>query len=241
MGPRPRWSARLVAAYKKGMAHVLERLAVWNDPVARDGPAQMACDEALLAGATEPVLRIFRWAGPWVSLGYFVPWRHAAAIQPAWPVCRRWTGGGVVVHDGDFTFALTAPRTETWTRLRPEESYRVLHEAVAAALRAQGCAAILFDGAAKSETSCFARPVRYDVVEGGRKIAGGAQRRTKRGLLHQGSIHQMGNGADLAKTLAAALSTRTTTWDPPAGFEDEVRALVRGKYTRDDFLRREER
>jgi lipoate-protein ligase A len=35
---------------------------------------------------------------------------------------------------------------------------------------------------------CFQKPVHGDVVADGRKLAGGAQRRTKFGMLHQGSI-----------------------------------------------------
>ncbi|MEX1045363.1 MAG: hypothetical protein WEC73_04470 [Chthoniobacterales bacterium] len=222
------------------MARVFDRVSLWNDPFSRDGPSQMACDEVLLGHAEEPILRVFRWEGPWVSIGYFVPWREAAAGYPGWPVCRRWTGGGVVIHDNDFTFALTAPRSEAWARLRPEESYRVLHVAVAAALRGMGCEALLFDGAIKGEAACFAGPVRYDVVDGTRKVAGGAQRRNKSGLLHQGSIRQDGLGPEFGLALADALSSSTTTWSPPAGLEEEVAALAREKYARDEFLRREE-
>ena len=38
------------------------------------------------------------------------------------------------------------------------------------------------------DNECFAKPVRADVMIDGRKIAGAAQRRTRRGLLQQGSI-----------------------------------------------------
>jgi lipoate-protein ligase A len=240
MGPRPHWPRGRPAAYKNAMARVFESLSLWIDPVPRDGPSQMACDEVLLGHAGEPVLRVFRWAGPWISIGYFVPWREAATVAPGWPVCRRWTGGGVVVHDGDFTFTLTAPRAEAWSRLRPEESYRVLHVAVATALRGMGCAATLFDGAVRGEAACFAGPVRYDVVDGARKVAGGAQRRTKRGLLHQGSIRQDGLGPEFGSVLADVLSSSTTVWNPKTNFEEEVAALALGKYARDEFLRREE-
>jgi lipoate-protein ligase A len=221
------------------MAHMLERLSLWVDPVPRDGPTQMACDEALLALAGQPVLRVFRWIEPWISAGYFTRWTEAQAARPGWPVCRRWTGGGVVVHDGDFTFALVAPRSENWSRLRPDEGYRVLHMAVTEALRAAGIDADIFDGRASGSAECFAGPVRYDVVNGGEKIAGGAQRRTKRGLLHQGSIQGTGLGEEFAPILAAHLSGRSDRWDAPDGFEQSVSALLRDKYTREEFLRKE--
>jgi len=220
------------------MAQVFQRLSLWIDPVPRDGPAQMACDETLLAAAGEPVLRVFRWSEPWVSAGYFIPWQEARAARPELPCCRRWTGGGVVVHENDFTFALVAPRSEPWTRLRPGESYLALHVAVAEALRVGGHDAALFDGAPTGQTECFAGPVRHDVMSGSRKVAGGAQRRTRQGLLHQGSI-QAGLGPEFAAVLTATLSQEKSVWVPPDGFEDAVTRLTREKYAGKDFLCRE--
>ena len=218
------------------MAHVFEQLSLWIDPVPRDGPSQMACDEVLLQKSDGVVLRVFRWSEPWVSIGYFTPWHGAS--EAGRPVCRRWTGGGVVVHEEDFTFALTAPRSEGWARLRPEESYRVVHAALAGALCEAGHAATLFENAARGGAACFAGPVRHDVVDERGKIAGGAQRRTKRGLLHQGSVQAGALGPEFARTLAGALAAEKTTWTPPEDFEDAVSVLARGKYAREEFLRR---
>ena len=239
MGPRPHWPPDGLCVYKTAMSHVFDRLSLWIDPVPRDGPTQMACDEVLLGHARGPVLRVFRWTGPWVSVGYFIPWREAEATRPGWPVCRRWTGGGVVVHDGDFTFSVVAPRTEPWSVLRPDESYRLLHLALGSALHGAGCEAVLFEGAAQGAAACFAGPVRYDVVDGTRKVAGGAQRRTKRGLLHQGSVRQSGLEAGFGQRLAATLAAETEPWTPPENFEAETADLQTSKYGRDPFLRKE--
>jgi lipoyl(octanoyl) transferase len=238
-GPRPHWPLGGLCVYKAAMAHLFDRLSLWTDPTPRDGPAQMACDEALLAQACSPVLRVFCWTEPWVSIGYFVPWGAAEATRPGWPVCRRWTGGGVVVHDGDFTFSLVAPRSEPWSVLRPGESYRLLHLALESALQAAGCEAVLFEGPAQGAAACFAGPVRYDLVDGTRKVAGGAQRRTKRGLLHQGSVRQPGLEAGFGQLLAATLAAETEPWTPPEGFEAETKNLQTCKYGRDEFLRKE--
>lgn len=221
------------------MAPLFGNLALWTDTVARDGPEQMACDEWLLGHAEGPVLRVFRWAQPWVSAGCFVPWQLACAVRVDLPVCRRWTGGGVVVHENDFTFALVSPRDETWARSRPEESYRLLHTCLNDALGRCGLNASLAQGADAAGRDCFAAPVRHDIMEGGRKIAGGAQRRTKRGLLHQGSVQAACPEVDFARLLAETLAAEITTWSAPDRQEEEISALTRTKYASDKFLRKE--
>ena len=219
------------------MARIFPKLVVWVDPSPRHGPEQMACDEALLEVADAPVLRVFRWAAPWVSCGYFGSWQEATAARPDLPVCRRWTGGGVVVHDGDFTFSLVVPRRESWASMRPRDTYRTLHEAMAAALRLAGVDAALANKDEGPE-QCFAAPVRDDVLAGGRKVAGGAQRRTKQGLLHQGSIQNTEIGRDFPGLLAANLACETAAWRPPEELEETARNLVRTKYGSDEFMAR---
>lgn len=219
------------------MAPLFKRLLLWNDSTAREGPAQMACDEVLLEAATEPVLRVFRWTRPWVSAGYFVPWEAACLKRPDLPVCRRWTGGGLVVHDGDFTFSLAAPRKEPWARLRAQESYRHLHEVLTEALRQTNPDIALSGDTGAAGQDCFAGPVRHDVLLHGKKIAGGAQRRTKQGLLHQGTIQGTALDAGFPLRLAAALSGEVDEWRAPDGFEDRSARLTAEKYAREEFLR----
>lgn len=48
---------------------------------------------------------------------------------------------------------------------------------------------------------CMAGPTKYDVVVGGRKVAGAAQRKTKAGLLHQGTIALTRPDSDLLSAL----------------------------------------
>ena len=57
----------------------------------------------------------------------------------------------------------------------------------------------------KTSDVCFANPVRADVVVDGKKIAGAAQRRTRRGLLQQGSIRLENLPPDFAERFASAL------------------------------------
>jgi len=216
---------------------IFPSLGVWDDPVPRDGPEQMACDEILLRSAALPVLRVFRWSRPWISAGYFVSMDEAQALRPDLPVCRRWTGGGIVVHKGDFTFSLFVPKAERLASLRPSASYRRIHAALVEALQEVGCPAELAGDAAEAPRECFAAPVEHDVLAHGAKIAGGAQRRTRQGLLHQGSIQTgeplvRGFGTALARHLAVSVQE----WTPPEGFEEEVARLAEQKYAAEDFL-----
>ena len=61
-------------------------------------------------------------------------------------------------------------------------------------------------GRGYSRHLCFANPVSADVMIDSRKIAGAAQRRTRAGLLHQGSIQHVDLGNGLAERFASELS-----------------------------------
>src|SRR6185369_15523189 len=108
-------------------------------------------------------------------------------------LCRRPTGGGVVDHRDDWTYALVIPRGHPLEELRATNSYRAVHEALADALRAQDVAAETKTASTELEEDsngvCFQRAEIYDVVHApsGAKIAGAAQKRNKHGLLFQGS------------------------------------------------------
>ena len=200
----------------------------------------MACDEILLHETTTPLLRIFRWSRPWLSIGYFMKASAAAEVRTDLPFCRRWTGGGVVEHENDFTFALIVPRGEVWGAQRAAETYRSLHQALATALRQIGPPADLAEDASGSATQCFAGPVRHDILLHGRKIAGGAQRRSRHGLLHQGSLQVPDLPPDFPQIFAHTLSTRVEAWDNAnTDLSDRIDRLTREKYAHPDFLRRE--
>ena len=149
----------------------------------------MAIDEALLEQAAVPVLRFYGWRRPSLSFGYFGKFADVAAEMERRDVVRRWTGGGIVLHGEDLTYSLVTPSTDPASSHGPTAIYTALHLAIRDALRAEGNDAELASRAApKISDACFANPVRDDVMLLGRKIAGAAQRRTRGGFLHQGSI-----------------------------------------------------
>lgn len=171
---------------------IFERLKVWRDPVARSGPENMAIDEWLFRhDCGVPVLRLYEWAGDWVSLGYFQGLAEARGIFGETPdYVRRWTGGGIVDHRSDSTYTLVIPRCEALAGSRGSESYCAIHGAVAACLQKKGQACDLAcEDSGRESNACFEKPVQWDLLsnEGG-KLAGAGQRRGREGILHQGSV-----------------------------------------------------
>lgn len=210
---------------------MLEQLKLWMDPVAREGPEAMAVDEWLLENSTTPVLRVYSWKGAWGSLGYFGKLAEAKASLPDVQWVRRWTGGGLVDHRNDWTYTLAIPAKSAVSRMKGAESYRWIHSALATALQAEGIAASLSGGGEETGAAlCFHNPVSHDIVNpAGVKLAGAGQRRTQRGLLHQGSVAAscMADGSLLrARNLAGTLCDDFTPEEifiPPSWIEEKVK------------------
>jgi lipoate-protein ligase A len=216
---------------------LFERLELIDDPAPRNAALNMAIDEALLdslgGDALAPILRVYRWARPAVSFGCFDPWAEVRAMFPEREPVRRWTGGGIVEHGDDFTYSLLAPPDSPLTTLRAAESYRLIHAAAVRALQEVGIAAELEDAPTPNGASraCFVNPVRHDVMHQGRKIAGAAQRRTRRGLLHQGSLHlPLSRYVDITDALARCLAAQIQRRALQPGELAAAAALVDAKY-----------
>lgn len=187
---------------------MLRQLRLWQDLVPRPGPLNMALDEVLLRRVQEPWLRCYAWSEPSVSIGFSQDYERLAGQLPPFPVVRRWTGGGVVVHDGDWTYTLIVPRGHPFCDLRPVETYRLIHEALISALGEAGIADSELQPVSTSEGRgvCFVEPAQFDVVRGADKLAGAAQRRSKSGFLHQGSVQNVKLTPDFGSKFAAYLA-----------------------------------
>jgi lipoate-protein ligase A len=72
----------------------------------------------------------------------------------------------------------------------------------------------------------------------GRKVAGAAQRRTRRGLLQQGSIQRTRIDSDLAQRFAGTLSADSSRREITEKLLQRARELARQKYGADSWLRR---
>ena len=85
--------------------------------------------------------------------------------------------------------------------------------------------------------------MRFDIVANDRKLSGAAQRRTREGLLHQGSIllHDPARNPDLRRAFTVAFSTRLELAMNPADLTpaEAARAadLERDRYATDAWNR----
>ncbi len=208
-------SIDLACQARHGPRVTFDRLFLWRDPVPRPGPENMAVDDWLLETAGDPVLRIYEWQGDWVSLGYFAKIRDARGMMRNGEagLVRRATGGGIADHRVDRTYSLVVPRRQGLAELQRVLSYRVIHEALAQAMKAFGVAArLIAEDQEGDSAACFEQAVAWDIVDAaGRKLAGAGQRRTRRGLLHQGSVVLPGQPGGLFGAHAARLASKVET------------------------------
>ena len=201
--------------------------------------ANMAIDESLLRHARAPVLRLYGWEETCVSIGYF---QKASVVATGTSFVRRYTGGGLVEHGRDLTYTLVLPADHPLTAAGTLPSYRAIHEGVASALRAAGIDCRLATAQPKKDhASCFLKPVPADVLDSkGAKLAGAAQRRTKQGCLHQGSILLSGQiPPQLPKVLpdhlARALQTTWAAAERTREEEELAEKLFRDRYSTRDW------
>ncbi len=194
----------------------------------------MAADFLLLQRYPEPAHARFRhygWRAPAFTFGYgqkiaYVREQLATrAPDEQLDLTRRPTGGGVVDHRDDWTFALVIPRGHALYDARATESYRQIHAVLVEALREQNQPVVLKERCSvdpemecgspstPGPTVCFIRPELYDVLHAdtGAKVAGAAQKRTKHGLLFQGSIAKSILGAVDWDTFEESFTSRLAT------------------------------
>lgn len=139
----------------------------------------MALDEVITdevaAGRRAPTLRVWEWASPAVAIGRFQSLRNevdlVAARRHGMEVVRRATGGGAMfIEPGNtITYSLSAPESLV-AGMSFEQSYAFMDSWVLDALRSLGIEA-------------WYQPLN-DITSKAGKIAGAAQMRRGRAVLH---------------------------------------------------------
>jgi len=236
---------------------IFAKLDVYHDNMPRSAAINMAIDEALLEHASVPSIRFYRWDQPALSFGYFGKFVDVADYRAARDVIRRWTGGGMVFHGDDLTYAIIIPVGAEFFPASSKLIYAAIHSALRDALRANDEHAELVSvpditnaGAAVGDSenssqagrgyngACFANPVHADVVMNGRKVAGAAQRRTRSGLLQQGSIQHVDFENGLAERFAKELSEVCSEKSLSRRVLERAQDIAQQKYGSNAWLRR---
>lgn len=219
----------------------------WDDRESREPALNPAIDEALLEHASllnVPLLRLYSWSCASVTIGRSQDF--PAELGERFAVLRRPTGGGVVFHDADVTYTLIFPAAHPFLRLNRLESYRVIHEALLTKLPNR--AILTTEGTSdvnRRTMRCFDSPSRFDIVtpDGG-KYAGAAQRRTRSGLLHQGSVRLTATDGDrpqlerlICEAFAEYFRIGYQPWAPPAPLQKRAQELASNCYERTEWNR----
>lgn len=173
----------------------------------------MALDQEFLASLDQdPVLHLYEWQKRSITYGYFLdPLKFLnmqAILDLDIDIAQRPTGGGVTLHFWDYAFSFLMPINHPLFCKNPIENYRFVNNLVALSVEKTfglDPVNVIFDSyQVDSEIQthfCMARPTKYDVLCKGLKVAGSAQRNTKKGYLHQGMISLCAPEQDLLKKI----------------------------------------
>ena len=224
-------------------------LTIYHDESLHSAAMNMTIDEALLETASVPTIRFYRWRSPALSFGYFGKFSDVAVYAAERDLVRRWTGGGIVFHGDDLTYSIVIPASDPVFDESSIAIYEKIHRALCGALVKTGQRAVVavdpasFSAATRAAVNpsgynCFANPARADVMMDGRKIAGAAQRRTRRGLLQQGSIQGFAMNTDLAQRFAQALSANCSEFEITKAILMQAQEVAQQKYGTESWLRK---
>lgn len=142
-------------------------------------------------GASSPILHFYEWEAPSATYGYFIDPAKHLKMGSQIALAKRPTGGGIIFHVTDFAFSLLLPASHPHFSQNTLENYAFVNGLVTRAiapLANDSTPSLLKEKSHPSPHFCMANPTMYDVMINGKKVGGAAQRRTKHGYLHQGSI-----------------------------------------------------
>ncbi len=165
----------------------------------------MAIDEAILESCTRggapPCLRFYTWRAPAITIGYLQDLVKAVRVEECIAseieVVRRITGGRAVVHHKDLSFSLVFPAKGKVVPRGIGPSYRKIAKGFINGLGFLGLDAHLANGRLYQDISsqerrdisaCFLTRISSEVLVGGRKLVGAAQRHMDGWVLQQGSL-----------------------------------------------------
>jgi lipoyl(octanoyl) transferase len=193
------------------------------------GDWNMSVDEVLFRraeAAPATYLRFYRWDRPTASLGYSQETAKVIDVgfcrRRGIGIVRRLTGGKVVLHDREVTYAVASSDSSVFTETL-RDSYRLISQALMKGLGIMGLGAAMAESSpaayVRGTMPCFALPARDEIEIGGRKLIGSAQKRTGAAFLQHGSIPLEKDEGLLAAVTAPSggMTDGAAAAVPPAG------------------------
>jgi lipoyl(octanoyl) transferase len=177
-----------------------------------EGRRDMAIDEALAAavgaGASPPVVRLYGFSPPTLSLGRFqkakgqyFPDRLA---RDGVTLVRRPTGGHAVLHDDELTYSVALAKAGG---ARKREVYLFIARILLHGLAKLGVTGTI-NAAQRGDVhnpDCFGSAGEYEIAgAAGKKLIGSAQMTTRTAILQHGSIPMKNPGTRVFRYLDAA-------------------------------------
>jgi lipoyl(octanoyl) transferase len=166
----------------------------------------MALDELLLQRVSEPnaapatYLRFYQWAQPTLSLGFSQKAERVVDFEfcdrQGISIVRRITGGKAVLHHRELTYAVVSNDPMFFPNLDICTLYRRIGAALQRGFQYLNLELVMADEAGETNghgkrplpAACFAIANHHELMFGGRKLVGSAQRRTQTAFLQHGSI-----------------------------------------------------
>lgn len=164
---------------------------------ARAGEYNMRRDAELLAQhrpGDAPILRLYRWTPPAITIGYHQDesdFDHEAAARDGLDIVRRPTGGRAILHAEELTYSVTGTSPGPLFGDSLHSAYELINQALLRFLLSLGIRADISDGESRDDARglvCFKSAGRHEIRVDGRKLIGSAQRRTNGVFLQHGSI-----------------------------------------------------
>jgi lipoate-protein ligase A len=154
------------------------------------------------------VLRLYSWSSEALTIGYNQKTDRIidrSLMDKSLPIIRRITGGRAIYHEKtEIAFTLVADLNIVPAEFRTlPKTNQLISECLVEILARLGIESVWAgesDGkfgnrTGKTVPACFSSHSRFEILSGSEKIAGGAQRRSGRFFIHQGSIKLNGVSA----------------------------------------------
>ena len=207
----------------------------------------MAVDEALAEavgkGESPPVVRLYGFSPPTLSLGRFqrVKGLYSAGLlaDDGVTLVRRPTGGHAVLHDDELTYAVALSKGTgpLIGGAKKREVYMFIARVLLRGLANLGITGTI-NSAQRGDAhnpDCFASTGEYEIAAtGGRKLIGSAQMTTRRAILQHGSIPLRNPGQRVFRYIQTA---QPGAANPPSCLNEEAGRPLTFEEVREAFAR----